>query len=168
MKLKRKIEQLFAAWKEKENHKPLIVKGCRQCGKTYSVLEFAKSNYEHVIYLNFFENPNYASIFDGSLNVDYIMLMISALLGESGYFEEGNTILILDEIQECPQARTALKFFHLDGRYDVIATGSLLGVSGYRSAPVSIPVGYEIMVEMHPMDFEEFLWANQQFCKMYV
>ena len=161
MKLKRKIEQQFAAWKEKENHKPLIVKGCRQCGKTYSVLEFAKSNYEHVIYLNFFENPNYASIFDGSLNVDYIMLMISALLGENGYFEAGNTVLILDEIQECPQARTALKFFHLDGRYDVIATGSLLGVSGYRSAPVSIPVGYEIMVEMHPMDFEEFLWANK-------
>ena len=161
MRLKRKIEQQFITWKEQENHKPLIVKGCRQCGKTYSVLEFAKANYKHVIYLNFFENPNYASIFDGSLNVDYIMLMMSALLGDKGTFEEGTTIIVLDEIQECPQARTALKFFHLDGRYDVIATGSLLGVSGYRDNPSSIPVGYETMMEMHPMDFEEFLWANQ-------
>ena len=86
--------------------------------------------------------------------------MLSALLGDKAVFEENNTILILDEIQECPEARTALKFFKLDGRYDVIATGSLLGVKGYGKEPKSIPVGYETVIDMYPLDFEEFLWAN--------
>ncbi len=113
-----------------------------------------------VVYLNFFENPDYCSVFEGSLEIDNITMLLSALLGSEAVFEPGNTILVLDEIQECPDARTALKFFHLDGRYDVIGTGSLLGVRGYGKEPKSIPVGYETTIDMNPLDFEEFLWAN--------
>lgn len=158
--LKRKMEQKLIDWKNTENHKPLIIKGCRQCGKTFSVLDFAKKNYEHIVYLNFFENPDYASVFFGSLEVDTIVMMLSALLGREAVFESGNTVLILDEIQECPEARTALKFFRIDGRYDVIGTGSLLGVKGYGKEPKSVPVGSETVIDMYPLDFEEFLWAN--------
>lgn len=158
--LKRKIEQRLQEWKRSPNRKPLLIKGCRQCGKTYSVLDFAKKNYKHVVYLNFFENPDYCSVFEGSLEIDNITMLLSALLGSEAVFEPGNTILVLDEIQECPDARTALKFFHLDGRYDIIGTGSLLGVRGYGKEPKSIPVGYETTIDMSPLDFEEFLWAN--------
>lgn len=158
--LKRKMEQKLIDWKNTKNHKPLIIKGCRQCGKTFSVLDFAKKNYKHVVYLNFFENPDYASVFSGSLEVDTIVMMLSALLGSEAVFESGNTVLVLDEIQECPEARTALKFFRIDGRYDVIGTGSLLGVKGYGKEPKSIPVGSETVIDMYPLDFEEFLWAN--------
>lgn len=158
--LKRKMEQKLIDWKNTENHKPLIIKGCRQCGKTFSVLDFAKKNYKHVVYLNFFENPDYASVFSGSLEVNTIVMMLSALLGSEAVFESGNTVLVLDEIQECPEARTALKFFRTDGRYDVIGTGSLLGVKGYGKEPKSVPVGSETVIDMYPLDFEEFLWAN--------
>lgn len=158
--LKRKIEQRLADWKNSENHKPLIIKGCRQCGKTFSVLDFAKKNYKNVVYLNFFQNPDYASVFSGSLEVDNIVMLLSALLGSEAVFESGQTVIVLDEIQECPEARTALKFFRMDGRYDVIGTGSLLGVKGYGKEPKSIPVGSETVIDMYPLDFEEFLWAN--------
>ena len=158
--LKRKVEQKLIEWKNTINHKPLIVKGCRQCGKTFSVVDFAKKNYKNVVYLNFFENPDYISAFNGSLEVNNIIMMLSALLGSEAVFEEDETILILDEIQECPEARTALKFFKIDGRYDVIGTGSLLGVKGYGKEPKSIPVGSETVIDMYPLDFEEFLWAN--------
>ena len=96
--LKRKIEQRLIDWKNDPEHKPLIIKGCRQCGKTYSVLDFAKKNYAHVVYLNFFENPDYASVFSGSLEPDNIVMMLSALLGKNAIFETGKTVLILDEI----------------------------------------------------------------------
>ena len=141
--LKRKIEQALINWKNTPNHSPLIIKGCRQCGKTFSVRDFAKKNYKYEVYLNFFKNPSYISIFDGSLEIDNLIMMMSALLGPSAVFKQGETVIILDEIQDCPEARTALKFFREDGRFDVIGTGSLLGV-----------------IEMHPLDFEEFLWAN--------
>ena len=158
--LKRKIEDQLVQWKNNENRKPLVIKGVRQCGKTASVQAFAEQYYDHVIYLNFFENPEYASVFAGSLKVDDLVMYMSALLGRNAIFEPGNTIIILDEIQHCPNARTSLKFFKLDGRYDVIATGSLLGVSGYGEEEISVPVGYEETLQMYPMDFEEFLWAN--------
>lgn len=158
--LKRKIEQELINWKENPNRKPLIIKGCRQCGKTFSVLDFAKKNYKNVVYLNFFENPDYAAVFSGSLEVDHIVMMLSALLGRAAVFEPGETVMILDEIQDCPEARTALKFFRTDGRFDVIGTGSLLGVKGYGKEPRSIPVGSETVIDMYPLDFEEFLWAN--------
>ena len=158
--LKRKIEQSLKDWKATPNHKPLLIKGCRQCGKTFSVLDFAKKHYKHVVYLNFFENPDYASVFSGSLEVDHIIMMLSALLGDGAVFEAGETVVVLDEIQDCPEARTALKFFREDGRFDVIGTGSLLGVQGYGKEPRSIPVGAETVMDMYPLDFEEFLWAN--------
>ena len=158
--LKRKIELRLIEWKNTPNRKPLIIKGCRQCGKTYSVLDFAKKNYTHVVYLNFFQNPDYASVFAGSLEIDHIVMMLSALLGKEAVFKPGETVLVLDEIQDCPEARTALKFFRDDGRYDVIGTGSLLGVKGYGKEPKSVPVGAETVIDMYPLDFEEFLWAN--------
>ena len=159
--LKRKIEEKLLEWKNTEGHKPLIIKGCRQCGKTFSVLDFAHKYYKNVVYLNFFTNPDYASVFAGSLEIDHIIMLLSALLGKEATFEAGETVLVLDEIQDCPDARTALKFFKLDGRFDVIGTGSLLGVKGYgNKEPKSIPVGYETVMDMYPLDFEEFLWAN--------
>ena len=158
--LKRKIEKQLIEWKNTPERKPLIIKGCRQCGKTYSVLDFAKKNYKNVVYLNFFENPNYASVFSDSLEIDKIIIQLSALLGKDANFVPGETVIVMDEIQECPEARTALKFFRIDGRYDVIGTGSLLGVKGYGREPRSIPVGSETVLDMYPLDFEEFLWAN--------
>ena len=156
--LKRKITDKLLQWKQLEDRLPLIIKGCRQCGKTRAVLDFAGNNYEHVVYLNFFENSSYGAIFKDNLEVDFLTMMMTAQVKDA-VFETGKTVIILDELQECPEARTALKFFKLDGRYDIIATGSLLGVKGYGE-PKSVPVGYETMLTMVPMDFEEFLWAN--------
>ena len=166
--LKRKIEETLLAWKQEVNHKPIVIKGCRQCGKTYSVQKFANANFQHVVYLNFMLNPDYAIAFEGSKAVDDIIINLSAMIPGS-VFEPHQTCIILDEIQECPAARTSLKFFKLDGRYEIIATGSLLGVKGYGTrynstkeeiSKTSIPVGYETIVDMYPLDFEEFLWAN--------
>ena len=96
--LKRKIDRQLAEWKNTSGHKPLIVKGCRQCGKTFSVLDFAKKNYKHVVYLNFFENPDYASVFAGSLEIDNIVMLLSALLGKDAVFKAGETVLVLFSI----------------------------------------------------------------------
>ena len=157
--LRRKIQDTLLQWKKTPGHKPLVIKGCRQCGKTFSVREFAKKYYKHEVYLNFLQDSSYAFIFSGSLEVNHLVMMMSALLPDA-VFEAGRTVIILDEIQDCPDARTALKFFHLDGRFDVICTGSLLGVRGYGKEPKSVPVGYETVIDMFPLDFEEFLWAN--------
>ena len=163
---KRKIEKVLLEWKQSEDHKPLVIKGCRQCGKTSSVLTFAKEHYPHVIYLDFHEHREYKAFFAGALDVDTITFNISLNIPNSR-FVEGKTVLFFDEVQDCPSARSSLKFFKLDGRYDVICTGSLLGVNGYKTAQelkeeqeASIPVGFEEIVEMYPMDFEEWLWAN--------
>ncbi len=158
--MKRKIESALKEWKENTDHKPLLIKGCRQCGKTYSVIKFAKANYQYVVYLNFMSNPEYSAIFDKSLEVDALVMYISAILGKEAKIVPGKTCIVFDEIQECPRARASIKFFKLDGRYDIIATGSLLGLDGYRDDFASIPVGYETRLEMFPMDFEEFLWAQ--------
>lgn len=165
--LKRKIERYLANWKRTPNKKPLVIKGIRQCGKTYIVQKFANDNYENVVYINFILEPDKKLAFAGSLDVDTITLSLSALLPGSRFVAD-KTCIILDEIQDCRDARTALKAFQIDGRFDVIATGSLLGVRGYGDKKSgkeameqdSIPVGYETVVEMYPLDFEEFLWAN--------
>ena len=165
--LKRKIETYLANWKEAEGRKPLVIKGIRQCGKTYIVQKFARENYESVVYMNFILEPDKKSAFTGNIDVDTIILNLSALI-QGSRFIEGKTCIILDEIQECKEARTALKSFHIDGRFDVIATGSLLGVKGYGQSKKkkedvgqdSVPVGYETVIDMYPLDFEEFLWAN--------
>lgn len=158
--LKRKIEATLEEWQKNANRNPLVVKGCRQCGKTFSVLEFAKTHYKNVVYINFFEDSAYRDIFSGSLAVDDLIMYMSAALGRNARFEAGQTCIVLDEIQECPNARAALKFFKIDGRFDVICTGSLLGIKGYKEDPASVPVGYEMQITMFPLDFEEFLWAN--------
>ena len=128
--LKRKIDRTLASWKATAWHNPLVIKGCRQCGKTFSVMQFARKNYKNVVYLNFVEHDDYKLAFEQSKAVDDIIMNISAMIPET-VFEEGETCIVLDEIQECPNARASLKFFKVDGRYDVIATGSLLGVRGY-------------------------------------
>ncbi len=163
---RRKIDETMLKWKSSPNHKPLVIKGCRQCGKTSSALNFAHNHYRHVIYLDFHEHREFGLFFAGSLDVDTILLNISAGIPEA-VFIPGETCIVLDEIQECPDARSSLKFFHRDGRFDVIATGSLLGVSGYKSRDAreeeqraAIPVGSEQIITMHPMDFEEWLWSN--------
>lgn len=165
--LKRKIETFLAEWKKSEDKKPLVIKGIRQCGKTFIVRKFASENYENVVYMNFILEPDKKSAFSGNIDVDTIILNLSALI-KGSRFVTGKTCIILDEIQECKEARTALKSFHTDGRFDVIATGSLLGVRGYgkskrreeEEGQDSVPVGYETVTEMRPLDFEEFLWAN--------
>ena len=164
--LKRKIESVLVEWKNSTSKKPLVIKGIRQCGKTYIVQKFAKKNYDSVVYMNFILEPDKKSAFTGNIDVDTIILNLSALIPNSRFIK-GKTCIILDEIQECREARTALKSFKMDGRFDVIATGSLLGVRGYGNngkkeddGQDSIPVGYETVVEMYPLDFEEFLWAN--------
>lgn len=166
--LKRKIEEELIAWKNDSNRKPLVIKGCRQCGKTFIVQKFAEENYANVVYLNFMQDSDYTLAFEGSKRVDDIVMNLSAMIPQS-QFVANETCIIIDEIQECPAARTALKFFKMDGRYDIIATGSLLGVKGYgerrnssgnESSKTSIPVGYETIIDMYPLDFEEFLWAN--------
>lgn len=165
--LKRKIETVLQDWKKNPSRKPLVIKGVRQCGKTFSVLRFAEENYAHNVYIDFYEMEEAKAAFRGSKKVDDIVMYLTAMI-PGATFVPGETCLILDELQECPEARTALKFFKTDGRYDVICTGSLLGVSGYgtkkkkkdQKKGTSVPVGYETIVDMNPLDFEEFLWAN--------
>lgn len=165
--LKRKIENILLEWKNTPERKPLVIKGVRQCGKTFSVLKFAQSNYRHTVYVNFVEEPDLKLAFHGSKTVDNIVMNLSTMV-QGAVFVPGKTCLVLDELQECPEARTALKFFKIDGRYDVICTGSLLGVKGYGAVKrskeadkgTSVPVGYETIVEMNPLDFEEFIWSN--------
>lgn len=155
--LKRKADSFLKTWKENPDRKPLIVKGARQIGKTESICRFAKSNYESIIYINFVEEPKYKMITaDGYKTADIIKNI--SRLDPSKHFESGNTVIIFDEIQEFPDIATALKFFKIDGRFDVICSGSMLGIN-YRKIE-SNSVGYKLDYEMHSMDFEEFLWAK--------
>jgi predicted AAA+ superfamily ATPase len=172
--LRRKIEGTLAKWKNTSGHKPLVIMGIRQCGKTFIAQHFAEEHYKTVVYINFIKQPERISAFSGSKDVDTILLNLSAQI-QDVTFTPGDTCFIFDEIQECPEARTSLKFFKEDGRFDVIATGSLLGVQGYGDEKKkrhrqlrgqkepginSVPVGSEDIIEMYPLDFEEFLWAN--------
>lgn len=154
--LKRKIYQTLLDWKNTKRNECLLIKGARQVGKSFIIREFGRENYESFIELNFYQHPEFISIFDGDLTPDEIYKRISLqLLGVN--FIEGKTLIFLDEIQHCPNARTAIKFLAQDNRYDVISSGSLLGLH-YKEI-VSIPVGYEKQIDMYALDFEEFLWA---------
>ena len=152
--LKRKIDLFLAEWKAAPNHKPLIVKGPRQVGKTESVQRFAQSSYENVIYINFVEEPKYKLITADGYKTDEIIKNISRL-DPGKRFLPGKTLLFFDELQEFPDIATALKFFSIDGRFDVICSGSMLGIN-YRKIE-SNSVGYKTDYEMYSMDFEEFL-----------
>lgn len=155
--LKRKIDKYLTDWKNRPDRKPLIIKGARQIGKTRSVEWFASQNYASVIEINFIEQKKYREIFNDGFEVDAILKNIS-LLNPELKFIPGNTIFFFDELQACPNCATSLKFFKLDGRFDVICSGSLMGIS-YNEIE-SNSVGYKEDYEMHSMDFEEFLWAK--------
>ena len=147
----------MAEWKAAPNHKPLIVKGPRQVGKTESVQRFAQSSYENVIYINFVEEPKYKLITADGYKTDEIIKNISRL-DPGKRFLPGKTLLFFDELQEFPDIATALKFFSIDGRFDVICSGSILGINDRKIESNS--VGYKTDYEMYSMDFEEFLWAK--------
>lgn len=155
--LKRKIDKYLTDWKNRPDRKPLIIKGARQIGKTRSVEWFASHNYASVIEINFIEQKKYRDIFNDGFEVNAILKNIS-LLNPELKFIPGDTIFFFDELQACPNCATSLKFFKLDGRFDVICSGSLMGIS-YNEIE-SNSVGYKEDYEMHSMDFEEFLWAK--------
>ena len=155
--LKRKITASLLTWKQDPDKRVLLVKGARQVGKTYSILDFAKNNYQSTIYINFEENPAYKEIFAGDLDMTTLIKQIT-LRVPNVKLVPGRTLLFLDEIQSCPRARTALKFLALGRQFDVIASGSLLGIN-YKDVP-SFPVGYVDYMEMSGLDLEEFMWAN--------
>lgn len=154
--LARKITDQLLEWKNRPDAMCLVVEGARQVGKTYAIEAFAGEHYEHRVTMNFELNPLYREIFSGSLDVDSIISRMMPLFPDTRFIP-GDTLIFLDEIQSCPNARTALKFFSLDGRFDVIASGSLLGIN-YGEVS-SFPVGYTDRLAMHSLDFEEFLWA---------
>lgn len=154
--LKRKIYFQLLKWKQTKKRECLLINGARQVGKTFIVDKFGRNEYANFIYINFFTNPEYLGIFAGALDAETIYKNISAYL-KVPKMQEHETLIFLDEIQHCPNARTALKFLALDDRYDVIASGSLLGLN-YKKIE-SVPVGYEKQIDMYPLDLEEFLWA---------
>lgn len=149
--LKRKIDSVLVEWKKRE-HNPLIIKGARQIGKTTSIMEFAKKNYESVIEINFISNPEYTRIFRNGFSVDSIVLELS-ILNSNLKFIPGKTLIFFDEVQEYMDATTSLKFFALDKRFDVICSGS---------CPIKndASIGYKEDITMYSLDFEEFLWAK--------
>jgi predicted AAA+ superfamily ATPase len=156
--LRRKITDALFAWKTNEKRNALVVTGARQVGKTFSIEQFVREQYKYVVFIDFQEHPHFNRVFAGDLSVDFIISQMTLLLPDIKIIP-GETVIVFDEIQSCPQAITSLKFFSRDGRYDVIATGSMLGMS-YKEVS-SFPVGYIEHLEMHSLDFEEFLWANQ-------
>ena len=155
--LERKIDTYLSNWKSNKKRKPLIVKGARQIGKTESIRAFGKANYESVIEVNFVLQKKFRAIFNDGYEVDTIIKNIS-LLEPSWKFIPHKTLLFFDELQKCPDCATSLKSFCLDGRYDVICSGSLMGI--YYEEIESNAVGFKDDFEMHSMDFEEFLWAK--------
>ena len=155
--LKRKVDAYLMAWKKNPDRKPLIIKGARQVGKTCSIERFASQNYASVVSINFIEQKKYRDVFNDGFEVDILLKNIS-LLNPEFKFIPGDTLFFFDELQACPNCATSLKFFKQDGRFDVICSGSLMGIN-YREIE-SNSVGYKEDYEMHSMDFEEFLWAK--------
>ena len=157
--LRRKIYSKLKRWKAGHGPECLLIQGARQVGKSYIVAEFGEHEYASFVSIDFIEQPALKEIFSGSLDADDIYSRMTLLLPGIKLIP-GNTLIFLDEIQECPEARSALKYLALDGRFDVIASGSLLGIRfrEAKNAP-SLPVGYERPLTLHPLDFEEYLWA---------
>ncbi|MCR4874652.1 MAG: ATP-binding protein [Clostridia bacterium] len=155
--LKRKIDLYLKEWKSNKDRNPLVVYGARQIGKTTSILEFAKNNYKNYIYINFFDSPEYKDICNDGYSPERIIFRIS-MHNPEFVFSNKNTLIFFDEAQEFPDILTALKFFKLDSEYDVIVSGSMLGVN--YAGVKSIPVGFKTDYHMYSLDFEEFLWAK--------
>lgn len=162
--LKRKLYDEMLTWKNNHKNECLLIKGARQVGKTYLIREFAKNEYDSFVEINFLEKKSLKVIFEGDITADEIYKRITANIANIKLIPH-KTLIFLDEIQKCANARTALKFLALDGRYDVIASGSLLGLAYGKDDDnevelvESIPVGYEKTLMMYSLDFEEFLWA---------
>ena len=154
--LKRKIDTYLDEWKANPKRKPLIIKGARQVGKTKSIETFAAKNYESVVEINFVSDPVYKQIVENGYSADSVIKNISRI-NPKAKFISGKTLIFFDEVQEFPDIVTTLKFFSLDGKYDIICSGSLLGVH-YKDIS-NISVGYKTEIEMRSLDFEEFLWA---------
>jgi len=163
--LRRKIDKDFEHWFSQEKKKALFVEGARQVGKTTTIRQFCATHYQNVVEINFIKRPVARQAFDGNLDTDSIILNLSSM--GYGPFAEKKTVIFFDEIQDCPNARTALKFLVEDGRFDYIESGSLLGIN-YKEENedddnsgdiASLPVGSEDTITMFPLDFEEFLWA---------
>lgn len=163
--IKRKMYKYLINWKQKKDKSALIIKGARQVGKSYLVREFGRNEYESYIEINFLKNPLYKNIFKGDLSAEEIFKRLSAYIPNLKIIPF-KTLLFLDEIQVCAEARTAVKFLVEDGSVDVISSGSLLGLSYLEdddknvTEPTSLPVGYEEQITMYSLDFEEFLWAK--------
>ena len=157
MYLKRKIDEFLVQWKNNKDRLPLIVKGARQIGKTESINHFAKKYYSNIVYINFVLEPKYKTILSDGYDADSIVKNIT-LLDTKKKFIKDDTLLIFDEIQEYPDIATSLKSFKVDGKYDVICSGSLLGIHYQKIHSNS--VGYKTDYEMYSMDFEEFLWFH--------
>lgn len=167
--LERKVYSELLEWKRKRKEeylkKCLLVKGARQVGKTYIIREFGMNEYQSFIDINFYSHPELKIIFEGELTPEVIYKRMSANIPDIKLVP-GNTLIFFDEIQRCGNARTAIKFLAEDFRFDVISSGSLLGLSYGMDDDeevdeiASIPVGYEMQITMHSLDFEEFLWAN--------
>lgn len=155
--LTRKADSFLIEWKNNADRYPLIIKGARQVGKTETIRKFAEANYKSLVEINFITEPMYKAIIEEGFSADSIVKLISRI-DPSKHFEQNNTLIFFDEIQDFPEIATALKFFKEDGKYDVICSGSLLGVQYNRIA--SISVGYKMDYQMYSMDFEEFLWAK--------
>jgi hypothetical protein len=156
LQLKRKIDDYLVKWKNTPDRLPLIVKGARQIGKTFSIENFAK-NYKNFVEINFITSPEYKSIFESGFSAENVIKQIS-MINPKFEFAENDTLIFFDEIQACPNCATSLKFFALDKKYDVICSGSLMGIS-YQEID-SVSVGYKTDYEMYSLDFEEFLWAK--------
>lgn len=154
--LRRKIDAFLFDWKQRKDHLPLIVKGARQIGKTCSIKKFAES-YKYLIEINFVTEPQYKTIFENGFVVDEVLKQIT-MIDPKKKFVAHETLLFFDELQACPNCATSLKFFQLDGRFDVICSGSLMGIN-YNEIE-SNSVGYKEEYEMYSLDFEEFLWAK--------
>ena len=155
--LRRRIDRTLREWKESRGNECLLINGARQVGKTFSVREFGKECYQSFIELNFIENPMLISAFDGALDSESILRQLRLRI--PGFrLVEGSTLIFLDEIQQCPKARTALKFLSMDRRFDVVASGSFITILS-QDVP-SLPVGYEREIMMQPLSFEEYLWAR--------
>lgn len=155
--LKRKADAFLLNWKSQADRLPLVVKGARQIGKTETIRKFAAENYESVVEINFVAEPKYKAIIKNGFSASEIIKLIT-LISPEKEFIPGKTLLFFDEIQAFPEIATSLKFFYEDGRFDVICSGSLLGIQYKHIA--SISVGYKMDYPMHSMDFEEFLWAK--------
>ena len=156
-RLRRKIDTFLIEWKNDKNKLPLIIKGARQIGKTDAIENFAKNNYKNFVEINFALQPEYKVIFDNGFSVDAIISNIS-LINTSFVFEPGETIIFFDEMQDCINCATSLKSFNIDKRFDIICSGSMMGIN-YNEIE-SNSVGNKQDYVMHSMDIEEFLWAK--------